>query len=194
MIQISDIHDLLAQGENERLEFKVGLRESGELAKLIGAFANSDGGTIVIGVREPAEVIGTDVKRIRQLYERAIEKLEPKPHTSFASIDVSGKEIVVIEVDKANSLVFAENGAYARVGAATQPMTAHNVTQALMLAQARQPDQFLHGSTSYRVSMPACWWSSTWQWKIHSPGASGTMSAVSIEAGNIENTSVRAWW
>jgi len=141
MIQISDIHDLLAQGENERLEFKVGLRESGELAKLIGAFANSDGGTIVIGVREPAEVIGTDVKRIRQLYERAIEKLEPKPHTSFASIDVSGKEIVVIEVDKANSLVFAENGAYARVGAATQPMTAHNVTQALMLAQARQPDQ-----------------------------------------------------
>jgi len=141
MIQISDIHDLLAQGENERLEFKVALRDSGELAKLIGAFANSDGGTIVIGVREPAEIIGTDVKRSRQLYERAIEKLEPKPHTSFASVYVSGKEIVVIEVDKANSLVFAESGAYARVGAATQPMTARNVTQALMLAQARQPDQ-----------------------------------------------------
>ena len=141
MIQISDIHDFLAQGENERLEFKVGVREAGELAKLIGAFANSDGGTIVIGVRAPAEIIGTDVEKIRQLYEHAIGKLEPKPHTSFASINISGKDIAVIEVDKVSGLVFAESGAYARVGGATQPMSARNVSQALILAQARQPDQ-----------------------------------------------------
>lgn len=141
MIQTSDIHSLLAQGENARLEFKVRIREPGELAKLVGAFANADGGTIVIGVREPAEIIGTDVERVRQLYERAIEKLEPRPHTSFASINVDGKDMAVIEVDKANGLVLAESGAYARVGTATQPMTASNVSRALMLAQAGQPDQ-----------------------------------------------------
>jgi ATP-dependent DNA helicase RecG len=141
MIQISDLQGLLAQGENESLEFKVGLSEPGESAKLIGAFANSDGGTIVIGVREPAEIIGTDVKRIRQLYERAVERLEPKPHTSFASIDVSGKDVAVIEVDKANGLVLAESGAYARAGAAIQPMTARDISQALTRAQAHHPDQ-----------------------------------------------------
>jgi predicted HTH transcriptional regulator len=116
MIQISGIHALLAQGENARLEFKGSIREPGELAKLIGAFANADGGTIVIGVRGPAEIIGTDVEKVRQLYERAIDTLEPRPHTSFASINVDGKPIAVIEVEKANGLVLAESGAYARVG------------------------------------------------------------------------------
>lgn len=141
MIQTSDIHRLLAQGENERLEFKVGLREAGELAKLVGAFANADGGIIVIGVRESAEIVGTDVERVQQLYECAIEKLEPRPNTSFASIDVGGKNVVVIEIDKANGLVLAESRAYARVGAAIQPMTASDIEQALMLVQAWQPNQ-----------------------------------------------------
>jgi len=140
-MQISDIHDLLAQGENGRLEFKVGFRESGELAKLMGAFANADGGTIVIGVRVPAEIIGTDVEKSRQLYERAIGQLEPKPHTAFASVDVNGKALAVIEVDKVNGLVFAARGVYTRVGGTTQPMSARRVAQALMQVQARQPDQ-----------------------------------------------------
>jgi len=141
MIQTSDIHGLLAQGENARLEFKGSIREPGELAKLIGAFANAGGGTIVIGVREPAEIIGTDVERVRQLYERAIEKLEPRAHTSFTSINVDGKPIAVIEVDKADGLVLAESGAYTRVGASLQPMTESDVSRALTLAQAGQPDQ-----------------------------------------------------
>ena len=141
MIQISGIHALLAQGENARLEFKGSIREPGELAKLIGAFANADGGTIVIGVRGPAEIIGTDVEKVRQLYERAIDTLEPRPHTSFASINVDRKPIALIEVDKANGLVLAESGAYARVGASTQPMTANDVSRALMLTQAGRPDQ-----------------------------------------------------
>lgn len=141
MTQTSDIYDLLAQGENERLEFKAGLRESRELAKLIGAFANAHGGTIVIGIEEPAEIIGTDIERVRELYESAIEKLEPRPHTSFASISVDRGDIVVIEVDKANSLVLAESGAYTRVGASTQPMTASDVSRALTLVQAGQPSQ-----------------------------------------------------
>ena len=141
MIQTSNIHGLLAQGENARLEFKDSIRQPGELAKLIGAFANADGGTIVIGIREPAEIIGTDIERVRQLYERAIAKLEPRPQTSFTGINVDGKPIAVIEVDKANGLVLAESGAYARVGASTQPMTANDVSRALILAQAGRPDQ-----------------------------------------------------
>jgi predicted HTH transcriptional regulator len=142
MIQTPDIHGLLAQGENARLEFIDSVRETGELAKLIGAFANADGGTIVIGIREPARIIGIeDVEKVRQLYERAIEKLAPRPHMSFATINVDGKDIAVVEVDKANGLVLAENGAYARVGAATRAMTPNDVSQALKLAQASQPDQ-----------------------------------------------------
>jgi predicted HTH transcriptional regulator len=141
MIQTSDIHALLARVESARLEFEGSIREPGELAKLIGAFANTDGGVIVIGRRGSAEIIGTDVERVRQLYKRAKERLVPRPHTSFGSINVDGKPVAVIEVDKANGLVLAESGAYARVGASTQPMTANDVSQALMLSQAGRPDQ-----------------------------------------------------
>jgi predicted HTH transcriptional regulator len=82
-----------------------------------------------------------NVERVRQLYERAIAKLEPRPQTSFAVIHVEGRDVAVIEVGKANGLVLAEGGAYTRVGVTIQPMTPSHVFQALILARAGQPDQ-----------------------------------------------------
>jgi len=49
----------------------------------------------------------------------------------------------------------------------------------------------LYGSTLYSVTIPASMWSSMWQWNIHIPGLSGTMSTVSICACISGTTSVR---
>ena len=48
-----------------------------------------------------------------------------------------------------------------------------------------------YGSTLYSADIPASMWSSMWQWNIHVPGLSGTISTVTICAGRSETTSVR---
>ena len=53
----------IQQGENETFELKADIRDPLLLSKLIGAFSNNKGGQIVIGVREPMEIVGADTNR-----------------------------------------------------------------------------------------------------------------------------------
>lgn len=48
-----------------------------------------------------------------------------------------------------------------------------------------------HGSTVKSAVIPAYRWSFTWQWNIHVPGSSGTMSAVSMLIGRSSTMSIR---
>ena len=65
---------LLAEGEGQRLEFKQALSR---LDREIVAFANSAGGTVLLGVDDAGEVVGVDTSnRIRSeiqaaFYQRA---------------------------------------------------------------------------------------------------------------------------
>jgi hypothetical protein len=56
--------DLIQQGESEDLEFKQSLRwgsnNKKEILKTIAGFANADGGTLLIGVKDDQEVIGLE--------------------------------------------------------------------------------------------------------------------------------------
>ena len=53
-----NILDLLRQGENASIEFKESLPRSESIAKEIIAFANTQGGTLLIGVTDDAKVCG----------------------------------------------------------------------------------------------------------------------------------------
>jgi ATP-dependent DNA helicase RecG len=48
--QLHDVSDLIARDEGQVLDFKSARIEPRDLAEVLVAFANSDGGTVVIGV------------------------------------------------------------------------------------------------------------------------------------------------
>ena len=55
------IQQMLDAGESEILEFKQSLGEIREIIETAGAFANGQGGTIVIGVTNAGRVLGVDI-------------------------------------------------------------------------------------------------------------------------------------
>ncbi len=52
------LKSLIAQGEGQRLDFKYHIADAGKIAKSLVAFANSGGGTLLIGVKDNGKVKG----------------------------------------------------------------------------------------------------------------------------------------
>lgn len=118
----SEILELVFAGESESLELKTSVRDPQLLAKLIGSFANSQGGKIVIGVKEPPEVVGVDEALTRRVYEAARNRVTPEPSTNLSFIEAEGKRVAVIDVERSSEIVLSEGSAFVRSGTMTQPM------------------------------------------------------------------------
>ncbi|MEZ5001122.1 MAG: ATP-binding protein [Bacteroidales bacterium] len=54
----TDLQLLIRQGEHQRLDFKYCISDSRKIAKTLSAFANTDGGTLLIGVRDNGSIAG----------------------------------------------------------------------------------------------------------------------------------------
>lgn len=57
---------LIAEGENQHLDFKYCVSDSRKIARTLTAFANSDGGRLLIGVRDNGTIAG--IKSDEELY------------------------------------------------------------------------------------------------------------------------------
>ncbi|MDX9770031.1 MAG: putative DNA binding domain-containing protein [Tenuifilaceae bacterium] len=111
-----NIEQILQNGETEQIEFKAFIRDPLILSKVIGAFANRNGGTIIVGIEEPKKVIGCDFNRLEGILERTKSILNPVPKIEINQIEFEGKIIGIIEVEKSNNLIFAGGGVYERQG------------------------------------------------------------------------------
>src|SRR5690606_30379588 len=93
--------------------------------------ANAEGGKIIVGVEEPAEIIGIDERVTRRVFEAASSRLTPAPESTLSVIKTQGKSIAVIEVKSSSDLVLSSGSAYIRQGAMTQPMAWTQMRQRL---------------------------------------------------------------
>jgi len=105
---------LIEEGENQQLDFKYCISDSRKIARTLSAFSNSDGGRILIGVRDNGSIAGIRsdeeiymVDTAAQLFCRPEITYTIKQHTS------GGKTIVEVVVSKGNKRPYQakdENG------------------------------------------------------------------------------------
>lgn len=114
--------DLLLQGESETLEFKTVLREPALLARLIASFANAKGGKILVGVKEPPEIVGVDESQLRRVFDSATKLIAPPVQSSLTFVVERGLSVGIVEVIASPELVLAEGSAFVRTGSMSQPM------------------------------------------------------------------------
>ncbi|MBK7626654.1 MAG: ATP-binding protein [Bacteroidales bacterium] len=95
------LRKLIAGGENNHLDFKYCVSDSRKIARTLTAFANSDGGRLLIGVRDNGSIAGIRsdeeyymVETASHLYCRPEIEFTVKQHTT------EGKQILEIEVKK----------------------------------------------------------------------------------------------
>ena len=91
------IANLISQGEHQQLDFKHSISDSRKIARTLAAFANTDGGTLLIGVKDNGNVSGVNSEEEYYMLEGAAQ-MYCKPEVKFkvSRWDINGK--VVLEV------------------------------------------------------------------------------------------------
>jgi len=111
---------VIGNPENEQLEYKAVLPPARSLAQMIAAFANSNGGFIVLGVHQAnGELTVTGLSEdfhANGVTHKAIDLLLPKPEVKYEYMTHKGKRLYIIEVEKAMSPIAIESKIYVRQG------------------------------------------------------------------------------
>lgn len=95
----TELIDWIKEGEHQKQDFKFRIDSSQKIAKTLSAFANSDGGRLLIGVKDNGKVTGVDPEEEFYMVEGAAD-LYVKPQLSFDArvYPFEDKRVLVIEV------------------------------------------------------------------------------------------------
>lgn len=126
-----EFEKLIEKGESQTLEFKKSLAERNEILETISAFANTEGGYILIGIEENKEgsvksILGikTEGKIIERLTNEIKQNTDPVVFPSIKIEKIKDKNVLLIEIQE-NSIkpVFAKGKIYKRVGKTNQKLS-----------------------------------------------------------------------
>lgn len=93
------IRDLIRQGEHQRLDFKYAVNDSRKIARSLVAFANSEGGTLLIGVKDNGRIAGVrSDEEIYMIETAAITFCRPEVKYSVNIHEVEEKSVVEVTV------------------------------------------------------------------------------------------------
>ena len=105
---------LIKEGENQQLDFKYCISDSRKIARTLSAFSNSDGGRLLIGVRDNGSIAG--IKSDEEIYMvDTAAQLFCRPEITYTIKQhiTGGKTILEVEVLKGNERPYQvkdENG------------------------------------------------------------------------------------
>ncbi len=116
-----EITDIIGQPESQTLEYKAVLPPSRNIAQLICAFANTEGGNIILGVSDLSNIVGLSSDfYANTIVNKAVELLKPRPSVQHQYISYDNKNIYAIQIEKSNHTVSLEGKVFIRQGASNQ--------------------------------------------------------------------------
>lgn len=90
---------LIREGEHQQQDFKYRVADACKLAKSVSAFANTDGGRLLIGVRDDGNLSGVrSEEEIFMMHQAAYKYCKPEASIKFDTYHVDGRTIVVATV------------------------------------------------------------------------------------------------
>lgn len=151
---LTKFHNLLSQGENSSIEFKLQEAHPDAIAKEIVAFANTRGGTILLGIDDTGAVIGIDDSRHWEEWIANItrQNIVPAINVEYIEIQVEGKRIGLIEVPKGPDKPYqtSKNFYYTRIGSTSRAATQGELMRMFQQAGMFHYDQIPVEKTSIK--------------------------------------------
>ena len=113
------VSDLAIAGETLTVEFKAGGIDQDDLAEAVVCLANADGGRLLLGVTDNAEIRGInpdkkDYADPQRLAATISTRTEPPITVAVATVTVENKLVAVIEVPASDSVHATSKGRYVR--------------------------------------------------------------------------------
>lgn len=105
------IKKLIKEGENQQLDFKYCISDSKKIARTISAFANTDGGRLLIGVRDNGSIAGIRSDEEFYMVDTAAKLFcKPEIPVVIRQHKAEGKTILEVEVTKGDKRPYQAKG------------------------------------------------------------------------------------
>jgi predicted HTH transcriptional regulator len=98
------LYKLIQEGEHQRQDFKFCINDSRKIAKSLVAFANTDGGKLLVGVKDNGKIAGIRTDEEFYMVEAAA-KIYSDPPINFSTLQwqVDGKTVLEIQIEPSTS-------------------------------------------------------------------------------------------
>ena len=124
-----NVKDLIETGEGRTVEFKETGASPQILARIISAFSNTEGGTILVGIKEPNIIVGIDPEKFERTYQQAVQRVTGLANTSSEVVNLNNKHVGVIRVERAALPVGSSEGYFTRLGESNRALGVEQIKQ-----------------------------------------------------------------
>ncbi|MBP8708323.1 MAG: putative DNA binding domain-containing protein [Caldisericia bacterium] len=145
-----EVLDLISKGESSTLQFKENVQNEVSIAQEMIAFANTEGGIILIGVNDKTwEITGLsrdDVNRLNNLLVNAAEQqVKPPIYITTENILINDKLLIIVKVPKGaaipykdkDGIIWVKNGANKRKVTSNEELARLLQTSGYLYAEER---------------------------------------------------------
>jgi predicted HTH transcriptional regulator len=96
---MDELQRLIWQGENDQVDFKQRVTQPDKIARTLVSFANTRGGTILIGVKDDGKVVGVDPEEEKHTLELAAGfYCDPPLQLGYEELEFDGHTILRVNV------------------------------------------------------------------------------------------------
>lgn len=110
-MELMELRERIARGENLHTDFKERLDSPDDLAKDLVCFANTDGGQLIVGVSKDQRVVGVDdPDAVNRLVDNvAFNNCEPPVSVIQEVLHDDGKRVVIVNIPKGDQRPYRTN-------------------------------------------------------------------------------------
>lgn len=101
---MSELKHIISKGEGVQLDFKTEISDSQKIASTLVAFANTKGGSLLIGVKDTGKIKGVDPSEEIYMVDQAISKYV-KPGIQYTKLIWQERHHIIVEIIIAQSSV-----------------------------------------------------------------------------------------
>ncbi|MFH1054767.1 MAG: ATP-binding protein [Candidatus Altiarchaeota archaeon] len=135
MMDARNLRKVIEGGENMEVELKQSLHSVQDAARIICAFANTQGGILIVGVKDDGLIVGVEggTDLIQQRISQANATIHPTPNTSIEVHTAENKKLAIVIVHKADTSVFHSVGGviYIRLGSTIAKLEGQSIVEFL---------------------------------------------------------------
>ena len=93
------LQQLISEGEHQQQDFKYRVSDAVKLAHSVSAFANTDGGRLLIGIRDDGHLSGvSSEEEIHVMHQAAYKYCQPEASIKFDTYHIDGRTIVIATI------------------------------------------------------------------------------------------------
>lgn len=145
---LTELIEKIYLGEDATIEFKREMPHRNSLADEIAAFANAQGGMILIGIDDNREIVGIELQKLDSIEKTVVgicnDSIEPTVPIFTEKLRLDDKNILRIEVERSLFVHKTSNGYFTRKETCNKEMSTQQLAQ---LFQTRSQPRKTHFDT-----------------------------------------------